>query len=274
MNRKINHVKVFSNYDALNFFKMFTYLLINDPTTLIIIFSVGLIAGIVKGIVGFALPMILISGLSILISIEQALASLILPTIFTNLIQSFTTSKSSFYKTIGNYKIFLFFSSFFLVISSQIYVILATELIMGFIGIILFVYTFSQILGYELKFTKNNFLTVVIGSINGFLGGISGIWGPLTVSYLTSLKIEKNEQIKIQGIMYSFGSILLLIGHLYSGILNLYIVSLSLALVPLCIIGLFIGSIIRNKINHATFKTITLIMILIASINLIRKAFI
>ena len=92
---------------------MFTYLLINDPTTLIIIFSVGLIAGIVKGIVGFALPMILISGLSILISIEQALASLILPTIFTNLIQSFTTSKSSFYKTIGNYKIFLFFSSFF-----------------------------------------------------------------------------------------------------------------------------------------------------------------
>ena len=253
---------------------MFTYLLINDPTTLIIIFSIGLIAGIVKGIVGFALPMILISGLSILISIEQALASLILPTIFTNLIQSFTTSKSSFYKTIGNYKIFLFFSSFFLVISSQIYVILATELIMGFIGIILFVYTFSQILGYELKFTKNNFLTVVIGSINGFLGGISGIWGPLTVSYLTSLKIEKNEQIKIQGIMYSFGSILLLIGHLYSGILNLYTVSLSLALVPLCIIGLFIGSIIRNKINHATFKTITLIMILIASINLIRKAFI
>ena len=229
MNRKINHVKVFSNYDLLNIFKMFTYLLINDPTTLIIIFSIGLIAGIVKGIVGFALPMILISGLSILISIEQALASLILPTIFTNLIQSFTTSKSSFYKTIGNYKIFLFFSSFFLVISSQIYVILATELIMGFIGIILFVYTFSQILGYELKFTKNNFLTVVIGSINGFLGGISGIWGPLTVSYLTSLKIEKNEQIKIQGIMYSFGSILLLFGHLYSGIFNLYTFSLSLS---------------------------------------------
>ncbi len=253
---------------------MFTYLLINDPTTLIIIFSIGLIAGIVKGIVGFALPMILISGLSILISIEQALASLILPTIFTNLIQSFTTSKSSFYRTISNYKIYLFFSSFFLVISSQIYVILATELIMGFIGIVLFVYTFSQILGYELKLTKNNFLTIIIGSINGFLGGISGIWGPLTVSYLTSLKIEKNEQIKVQGIMYSFGSVLLLIGHLYSGILNLYIVSLSLALVPLCIIGLFIGSIIRNKINHTTFKIITLIMILIASINLIRKAFI
>ena len=93
------------------------------------------------------------------------------------------------------------------------------------------------------------------------------------MAHLISLKIEKNEQIKVQGIMYSFGSILLLFGHLYSGIFNLYTFSLSLSLVPLSIVGLFIGSIIRNKINQTTFKTYTLIMILIASINLIRKAF-
>ena len=92
---------------------MFANLLINDPTLLIIIIIIALIAGIVKGIVGFALPMILITGLSIFIPIEQALASLILPTIFTNLIQSFTVSKSSFYKTIIDYKIFLFFLVFF-----------------------------------------------------------------------------------------------------------------------------------------------------------------
>ncbi len=252
---------------------MFTHLLINDPILLIIIIIIALLAGIVKGIVGFALPMILITGLSIFIPIEQALASLILPTIFTNFIQSFTVSKSSFYKTIIDYKIFLFFSSVFLIISSQIYTLFSTELIMGLIGIILFAYTNSQILGFELKFKNNNFLTVITGSLNGFLGGISGIWGPLTVSYLISLKIEKNEQIKVQGIMYSFGSILLLFGHLYSGIFNLYTFSLSLSLVPLSIVGLFIGSIIRNKINQTTFKTLTLIMILIASINLIRKAF-
>ena len=252
---------------------MFTHLLINDPILLIVIIIIAFLAGIVKGIVGFALPMILITGLSIFIPIEQALASLILPTIFTNFIQSFTVSKSSFYKTIIDYKIFLFFSSIFLIISSQIYTLFSTELIMGLIGIILFAYTNSQILGFELKFKNNNFLTVITGCLNGFLGGISGIWGPLTVSYLISLKIEKNEQIKVQGIMYSFGSILLLFGHLYSGIFNLYTFSLSLSLVPLSIVGLFIGSIIRNKINQTTFKTLTLIMILIASINLIRKAF-
>ena len=252
---------------------MFADLLINDPIILLIIILIGFIAGIVKGIVGFALPMILITGLSLFIPIEKALASLILPTIITNFIQSFTISKSSFFTTIINYKVFLFFSSIFLIISSQFYLLFSAESIMGFIGMILFAYTFSQILGFQLKFTNNQFLTVIIGSINGFLGGISGIWGPLTVSYLMSLKIEKNEQIKIQGIMYSLGSILLLVGHLYSGIFNKYTFSLSIALVPLCIFGLFIGAIIRNKIKQNTFKTFTLIMILIASINLINKAF-
>ena len=252
---------------------MFTNLLINDPIILLIIIIIGFIAGIVKGIVGFALPMILITGLSVFIPIEQALASLILPTIITNFIQSFTISKSSFFATIFNYKVFLFFSSIFLILSSQFYLLFSAESIMGFIGIILFIYTFSQILGFQLKFTNNEFLTIIIGSINGVLGGISGIWGPLTVSYLMSLKIEKNEQIKVQGIMYSLGSILLLIGHLYSGIFNKYTFSLSIALVPLCIAGLFIGSIIRNKIEQNTFKNFTLIMILIASINLIKKAF-
>ncbi len=252
---------------------MFTNLLINDPFTLLIIIMIGFIAGIVKGIVGFALPMILITGLGIFIPIEQALASLILPTIITNFIQSFTISKSSFFTTIINYKVFLFFSSIFLILSSQFYLLFSAESIMGFIGIILFAYTFSQILGFQLKFTNNEFLTVIIGSINGVLGGISGIWGPLTVAYLMSLKIEKNEQIKVQGIIYSLGSILLLIGHLYSGIFNKYTFSLSIALVPLCIAGLFIGSIIRNKIKQNTFKAFTLIMILIASINLMKKAF-
>ena len=252
---------------------MFTNLLINDPLILLIVIIIGFIAGIVKGIIGFALPMILITGLSVFIPIEQALASLILPTIITNFIQSFTISKSSFFTTIINYKVFLFFSSIFLILSSQLYLLFSAESIMGFIGIILFAYTFSQILGFQLKFTNSEFLTVIIGSINGVLGGVSGIWGPITVSYLMSLKIEKNEQIKVQGIMYSLGSILLLIGHLYSGIFNKYTFSLSIALVPLCIAGLFIGSIIRNKIEQNTFKTFTLIMILIASINLIKKAF-
>ena len=52
---------------------MFIHLLLNEPVILLIIILIGFMAGVIKGIVGFALPMILITGLSIFIPIEQKL---------------------------------------------------------------------------------------------------------------------------------------------------------------------------------------------------------
>ena len=57
--------------------------------------------------------MILITGLSIFIPIEQALASLILPTIITNFIQSFTISKATFFRQLLIIKLFYFSLVFF-----------------------------------------------------------------------------------------------------------------------------------------------------------------
>ena len=46
--------------------------------------GVALFAGLVKGVVGFAMPTILISGLTFVLAPEQALAALIVPTLVTN----------------------------------------------------------------------------------------------------------------------------------------------------------------------------------------------
>ena len=53
---------------------MFIHLLLNEPVILLIIILIGFMAGVIKGIVGFALPMILITGLSIFIPIEHSQA--------------------------------------------------------------------------------------------------------------------------------------------------------------------------------------------------------
>ena len=59
------------------------------PPQLIFAFSVALLAGIIKGLVGFAMPMIMISGLTLILPPDLALAALILPTMFSNLFQAF-----------------------------------------------------------------------------------------------------------------------------------------------------------------------------------------
>ena len=59
------------------------------PALFCLALGVTLLAGVVKGMVGFAMPMIMISGLSSFIAPELALAALILPTVATNLQQAF-----------------------------------------------------------------------------------------------------------------------------------------------------------------------------------------
>ena len=59
-----------------------------DPVTFVFALAIGLLAGFVKGAVGFAMPMILISGLGSILPAELALAALILPTLVTNGMQA------------------------------------------------------------------------------------------------------------------------------------------------------------------------------------------
>ncbi|MEZ5869796.1 MAG: hypothetical protein R3D46_15805 [Defluviimonas denitrificans] len=60
-----------------------------DPILLLTACAITLFAGTVKGAVGFAMPMIMISGLASILPADQALAALIVPTLVTNLAQSF-----------------------------------------------------------------------------------------------------------------------------------------------------------------------------------------
>ena len=55
-----------------------------SPSALIIAAMIAVLAGFVKGVVGFAMPLVFVSGLTTFMSAELALAGLILPTVITN----------------------------------------------------------------------------------------------------------------------------------------------------------------------------------------------
>ena len=59
-----------------------------DLFTWTVAFCVAMVAGLVKGIVGFALRMIFISGLSIVMPPETALGALIIPAFIANGLQA------------------------------------------------------------------------------------------------------------------------------------------------------------------------------------------
>ena len=69
--------------------------------------AVTLFAGFVKGAVGFAMPMILVSAFAVFLPQHLALAGLILPTLFANLSQAFRQGVGPAVDTARTYRRFL-----------------------------------------------------------------------------------------------------------------------------------------------------------------------
>jgi len=78
-----------------------------SPTELALSIGVALLAGMVKGLVGFAMPTILLSGLGMFLSPELALAGLIIPTVVSNGIQALRQGPGAAVASVRQFRVFL-----------------------------------------------------------------------------------------------------------------------------------------------------------------------
>ncbi len=235
--------------------------------------SIAVIAGLVKGVVGFAMPMVFISGLSTFIAPELALAALILPTLATNGMQALRQGPRAALGSARRFWVFLLTGSIFLALAAQLVPYLRGQTMLLIIGVPVTIFAILQLRGWQLRLAGQSTRSeVTIGVIAGFLGGISGIWGPPTVAYLTALNTEKREQMRIQGVIYGSGALLLTVAHLVSGVLRIETVPLSLAMIPPAVVGMWLGTKIQDRIDQAVFRRATLVVLLIAGVNLMRRA--
>lgn len=235
--------------------------------------SIAVFAGLVKGVVGFALPTIIISGLSTFLSPELALAGLILPTVVTNFMQMLRQGARAAWESVKRFRVFLGFGLVTLLVGAQLVRVLPMDVMLLVIGVPVVSYAMLQLLGIEITLARHSGkVAATAGAIAGLMGGMSGIWGPPTVAYLTALKTDKADHLRVQGVVYGLGAVALLFAHLGSGVLRAQTLPLSFAMVPPAVLGLWIGGRLLDRIDHVVFRRATLVVLLIAGLNLIRRA--
>ncbi|MGY9049082.1 hypothetical protein P775_05355 [Puniceibacterium antarcticum] len=237
--------------------------------------GITLLAGIVKGVVGFAMPMIMISGLGSVISPELALGGLILPTLVTNGMQALRQGPAAAFDSVKRYRVFLLVGVVFLMISSQLVTVMPGWLLLALIGGPVALFAAAQLLGWrgELPGGPSHKLEIGIGAVAGFMGGLSGVWGPPVVAYLTALGTEKREQMRVQGVIYGLGAVALTGAHLVSGVLNAQTLLFSLVLIVPAVAGMWIGGLFQDRIDQVLFRKMTLVVLMITALNLLRRAF-
>lgn len=247
-----------------------------SPDLYLIAFAVALLAGVIKGMVGFAMPMILISGLSSVISPELALAGLMLPTLATNGWQALRQGRQAAWDSIKQFKLFMIVGGVAILGSAQLVRYLEPETMLLMIGAPVTVFAVIQLAGFQLKLPKRGRkgIEALIGLIAGFIGGLSGVWGPPTVMYLTALETPKREQLRIQGVIYGLGALALFMAHISSGVVKPDTMIFSASLLVPALMGTWVGFQLNERIDQAAFKKATLIVLLVAALNLLRRALI
>lgn len=245
-------------------------------TTIVLCLLIAFLAGIIKGMVGFAMPMIMISGLSSVVGAEWALAGLILPTVMTNLWQALRQGWRQAWASAKRFRVFLMVGGIALIASAQLVRVLPSQTLLLLIGCPVVLFALIQIFGVKPRLLQGASVRIEagVGGFAGLVGGVSGIWGPPTVLYLTAINTPKKDQIRIQGVIYGLGALALLGAHVGSGVVRAETLPFSAALLPPALIGAWLGFKVQDKIDQAAFRKATLVVLLVAGANLIRKGLI
>ena len=246
------------------------------PGVLTFAVLITLLGGFVKGAVGFAMPMIVISGLGSVMAPELALAALILPTLISNIWQAFRHGIAAAWSSAKAQWRFLAILLICIALSAQLVTAMSDRTMFLVLGVPVTFFAAIQLIGWRPRILAHQKRRVELGvaTIAGLIGGISGVWGPPTVMYLTALATAKTEQIRVQGVVYGSGAIMLAAAHIKSGVLNTASLPLSAVLIVPALIGMWLGFKVQDRLDQQRFRKMTLAVLVLAGLNLVRRGII
>jgi len=236
--------------------------------------AIAAVAGFVKGAVGFAMPLIILSGLSLYLEPALAIAGLIIPTVVSNVVQAARHGMRPIWAAIKEYRRYIGIVCVAILVAAQFVTRVPPDTYYLILGVLVTLLSMVQLLGLRIVIPphRRTIGDYTVGLFAGTMGGFSGTWGPPTVLYLLALDTPKAKSLLVQGIVYGIGSIMLVVGHLQSGVITAPRMGFSALLLAPALIGQIIGMRTSDRLDPELFRRITLIVILIAGLNLIRRA--
>ena len=252
---------------------MFDLFAVITPSLFVFACAVTLLGGFVKGAVGFAMPLVMISGMGILIDPQLVVAGIVLPILISNGLQVARAGLGKARHAVIEHWRYITLVCVMILISAQFLRSIPADAMFVVLGVPVVVLCAIQLAGWRPMISPRwrRPFEWGAGTLSGTLGGLAGTWGPPTVLYLLALDTPRDRQMAVQGVIYGLGSVMLFLGHLKSGVLNAQTWPLSAALVIPAMLGMWVGFKLGDRFDQEKFRRVTLLVLVIAGANLIRR---
>ena len=232
-----------------------------DLITIIAIFTAFALGGILKGATGAGAPIITIPVIAAFYDVRIAVIIMVIPNLLTNIGQLY-----QFRKTI--------LPSFFTVsfaLGGGIGAFLGTILLVSLpikiltlsVAIIVIIYILLKIAvpSWKLVYGKAKKLVFIMGAGGGILQGSAGLSAPISITFLNSMKLERNQFIPTISVYFGVMSIFQMPTLYYYDFLNIEIIIVSIMSTIVLMCFMLLGSWIAKSISKETFDKVTLILL-------------
>jgi uncharacterized membrane protein YfcA len=243
-----------------------------SPQILIVALTFFL-AGIVKGVTGMGLPTVAMGILGAIVSPVSAASLLVIPSFVTNFWQLFTgpdflaLMKRLWLMMLG-IVVGTLAGSWFLTSAD-------TEYASVGLGSALVLYAAHGLWAkpWSVPARLERLVSPVIGLTTGVVTGGTGVFVIPAVPYLQALGLPKDDLIQALGLSFTVSTIALAAGLAHGGAFHLGNITVSaLAVIP-ALLGMRVGTAVRERISAATFRRCFLIFLVVLGLELVVRPF-
>lgn len=246
-----------------------------EDSALVIILAVagGLAAGgLVKGVVGMGLPLVAVPVMTLFVPVPTAVPLMTVPILASNLWQG--AQGGQWRQVVRRVWLLLAIQPVGTVAGVAVLSSAEPRVVVGMLGAltILFVAAVRFQPHWQMTPRSEPWVAASMGLTAGFCGGVSSFFGTPIALYLFMLKLEKDEFVSAIGITYAYSGIVLMLALTVFGLLGPQLYLWSLLATPAVFVGMWLGQILRRRLDAETFRNVVLIVLLIAGLNMIRRA--
>ena len=225
--------------------------------------------GIAKSGLGGSISLISVPLMTLVMPLTQALAIILPILIFSDIVAVYRFRKEFDFSTL---KLIVPFAGIGIFIGSLTFSYFSEDILKFIVGLMGFLFTAHYFLlkkNKEEKSSKNFLKGGICSTIAGFTSFCVHAGGTPTSIYLLPLRMKKEVYVGTRVIFFTFVNLIKLPFYLHLSMLNLETFKQSMILLPLAILGIYIGYKLLKIIDENLFYNILYILILITSSKLI-----
>lgn len=236
------------------------------------VLGVYLVAGFVKGTLGFGLPVVAVTTLPFLVPVEQALTLNSMVILATNLQQILQ----------GGDRRAALASAWPLMLGMAVMVPVAARFAVGIEAATLmlilggFVLAFVAVSlarpGLRIAPARRVPAGVAMGLLSGFVGAITSSPGPIFVSYVVALGLSRQVYMTALGFIMSLFGVMLAGSYAAVGMLDADDLPFGLACVVPAVVGMALGNAVGRRFGAERFRLLVLGVLAVLAVVMIRRA--